>query len=661
MSNTKAYTQMIGPRNRDGGKFSSDEAGSTLGDDIGLINQTSPAWVLTFVRWEYRDTLRTPTATPTAVREPLIVESDCISVTTTFNKSTLTHNMSAMLLQTDTNYAAAIHPGDFVFVNILNWEEDASDVANRAAKQLPINEQDDGFKGVYKVQSVRKVVRVDPQSGTRTVGVKIDGFAFTEFNNTIYFNPNLILPKLQGNFAFYLSDIAKTWANNNSLLGTPYLQEIIVLLIQLMIGTGINPDSQLVNGNVVSPNVQFLIPSLVGNLLGLQGSENNISNTNGQTSTQAINTPIAARDIYRYIFGVQKYSSGAGQNLQDGMNPSNLNSKQKYPNTYFTDINCGGNSVLKPEYWNQVTLWSIMNQYTNAPLNELFSTLRVDKNSGRVLPTIVFRQIPFTSEDFQKQIVAPANASTFGILPNAAVNIPITPFLTLPRWKVGAESVFSVDLGTDEAARVNFVQYYAKSTFDRSGIDTSNETANGNYVYDKNDVSRSGLRPVVIQNQFEDLVSSTALFAKQWALVYGDALIGGHLKLNGTIECVGIEEPIAVGDNFEFDNTVFHIEQVVHTGSISPGNGIKTFRTVLSLSHGVNVESNADGTVYSEMNYPNAILERELDYKNEQILPGVSDSQDTRNRPKTVDGPPLKDVGFPQPNLKPNKNGGGGK
>lgn len=634
MANTKAYTYAIGPRVQGGGSVPDQEAGSTLGSDIGLVNQTSPTWVLTFVRWEFRDTLRTPTSSPNAVRAPLVVENDCINVSTTFNKGTLTHSMSALLVETDINYADAVHPGDFVFVNILNWESEARELAIKAQSNLPINEQNDGFKGLFKIQGVRKIIKVDPNTGTRSVLIKIDGFAFTEFNNTIYFNPNLINQKILGNQALFINDLSTAWASFVSQSGKPFLQDIIAFLIQCLIGSGVNESAQSIGGLVVSPNVHFLVPLLVGKLLGLQ--------VNSAT--------ISAKDIYNYLFGIQQYSSGQSQALRSGMNPSNLNAQQVYPNFYYTNQLVPGNTLLKPEYWNQVTLWSILNQYTNAPLNELYSCFKIDPKSGRVIPTIVFRQIPFTSEDFVTQ--------SFGVQDGNASSITATRFLTLPRWKIGAESVFSADLGTDEAARINFVQYYAKSTFSDKGIDVSDETAAHNYTFDGDDIVRSGLRPYVVQNQFEDLPDVLVQSAPIWARIFGDAVIGGHLKINGTIECTGIKEPITVGDNLEFNGTVFHIEQLVHNAFINPETGIKTFRTILSLSHGVNVNSSADGTLYGQMQYPGAYQDRAADYKNEQILPGVSESQDVIGRPDNVDHPITTGVPFPQPNLSSNKNGG---
>jgi hypothetical protein len=263
------------------------------------------------------------------------------------------------------------------------------------------------------------------------------------------------------------------------------------------------------------------------------------------------------------------------------------------------------------------------------------------------MPTLVFRQIPFTSEDFENQ--------KFGTQDENARAIKVTKFLNLPRWRIGSELVFSIDIGKDEAARINFVQYYAKSAFSKQGLDAAGEVASVNYVFDKDDIVRSGLRPYIAQNQFNDLPDALIRSAPVWARVVGDAVIGGHLKLNGTLNCVGIIDPIAVGDNLEFDGVVYHIEQISHTCSVSPGNGMKSFRTVLSLSHGVSVNSSSQGTRYSQMTHATGYGDRANDFENEQILPGVSESQDVKYRPDNLDVPHSKGTAFPQPTLVPNK------
>lgn len=631
-ANQKAYTYYIVPKN------------SGIGEDH-LVHQMSPTWVLTFVRWEYRDLLRTKTSTPDKVREPLVVENDCVSLSVTHDKGNLTPSCNMVLKETDVNYETEIAPGDFVFVNMLDWEEQARRVANNArgtnreGSIKPINGVEDGFKGIFKVQSVRKSVEAQPGTGVKTVIYRIDGFAFTEFNNTLYFNPNLVLQQDLQNQGLFINDIAPAWSSFISKNATPYVQEILAFLIQNFIGTANNGKALNTKGLVATPNQHFKMPTLVGRLLGV--TADNTPDSNDFVTT------IAAKDIYSYLFGIQQYNSNPNQKLCYGMNPSN-GITERYPRFTYTKDMCIGNTTLKPEFWNQVKLWSVMQQYTNSPINELYTTFKVDYNN-RIMPTVIFRQIPFTSEDFVNQQFGTPTDQT-------ASAIEVTKFLSVPRWKIDSAYVFNFDLGRDEAARINWVQYYGLSVFGIQGIDTAQETARHNYVFDKDDVERSGLRSYIVQNQFDDLVSDRFIINSPiQARILGDALIGGQLKMNGTINCIGIKEPISVGDNLEFDGVVYHIEQVSHSCAINMLNGIKNFRTTLKVSHGVSVYSNAEGTRYAEMANPTAKQDRIDDFKHEKILPGVSDSQDVYYRNPSLDVPTSNNrEAFPQPSTTKN-------
>jgi hypothetical protein len=598
MADKRAFTVEISPN------------ASGSGED-NSVHQTSPSWVLTFVRWDNRDTLRNKSVASTSVRDPLVVENDCLQVSVNVSKGTLTPSMSATLVMTDVNYETAVAPGDFVLVNMLNWDKDARRIADAARGKSAINGKNDGFKGIFKVQSVRRTVITDPTNGTKMVLFKITGFAFTEFNNTIYFNPFLIDPNQDPkNQLLFASYIGKDWQNIINDKGLTNVQDIIAVLIQSFIGSGISDQGRLEkDGTVKSPNVHFFIPELVGRLLGVRGAK-------------------AAKDIYDLLFGIQKYAGGTSSSLQIGLNPSGLNIK--YGRCYYTPTPCSGDSLLKAEYWNQVKTWAILNQYTNAPLNELYTCFRLSPK-GNVMPTLVFRQIPFTNEDFTE-------------------SKEVTKFMTLPRWKIHPALVLEQELGREEAARINFVQYFGKSSLGINGADISQEIAQGNYVYDIEDVQRSGLRPYIVTTQFDEPTTVKKEFkSPTWSKILGDALIGGHLKLNGNLVCAGIVDPIAVGDNLEFDNIVYHIEQLAHSCTYNVQDGRRMFRTVISLSSGVHVSSSSKGTRYGEMDYTNAAKLRENDYNNDEILPGVSEAQDTIYRPISVDLPSTNNSPFPQP------------
>lgn len=74
------------------------------------------------------------------------------------------------------------------------------------------------------------------------------------------------------------------------------------------------------------------------------------------------------------------------------------------------------------------------------------------------------------------------------------------------------------------------------------------------------------------------------------------------------------------------------------------------FRTKLSLSSGISKDSSQAGTRYSEMTYGGAYEARENDFRNNGLMPGVSESQDVVYRPSNVDQPVSQNGSFSQPN-----------
>ena len=613
MINSSAFIKDIGP------------VGSGVNEEDS-VHQSNPAWVLTFMRWTQRDTLRTKASGDTdylSVTGPLIVENDCIQLSVSDSKSVLTPSMSATLMVTDINYATAISPGDFVFVNILNWESESRRVANLSRELKPINGVNDGFKGLFKVQSVRKQLMSDPSSGTKMFAVRITGFAFTEFNNSVYFNQYLISSGLDENLAIYNSEILGAWSALVSQKGLTNVQDISKALIEAFIGSGVGDTGRKDGQSLLrSPNVQFLMPKGVGSLLGVQGL-------------------VAAKDAYTYLFGIQQYASGANQTLGNGMNPQSAPAPDDGRFIYCSK-NVEGDCITKAEYWNQTKLWSILNQYSNSPINELYTCFRVTKNN-RVMPTIVLRQIPFTTDDFD------AGSTT------------VTRFMNLPRWRISSALITGYDLGRDEAARINFVQYFGRSTIGKDGVSISEEIAQANYLFDKDDVKRNGLRPYVATSAFDEPVPNRTLFrSPQWAKIVGDSLIGGHLKMNGSLDAFGIVDPIAVGDNLEFDSVVYHIESISHSCAQSQDGKTRSFRTKISLSNGVAYNSGTAGVKYDEMQFGGAYAYRKDDFASEALLPGISESQDTVYRsPEDPDQPQSSSASFAQPNTSTGINKSG--
>jgi hypothetical protein len=245
-----------------------------------------------------------------------------------------------------------------------------------------------------------------------------------------------------------------------------------------------------------------------------------------------------------------------------------------------------------------------MKQHANNPINELFTAFKIDP-TGKVMPTVVFRQMPFSTLSYREIS---------------------TKFLNLPRWKINTSLIETINIGKEEAARINFVQVFGQtSLIANSGSLIADQIVKQNFDIDAKDIGRSGLRPYVITSNMDFPVSDKELSkAPVWSKLLGDALIGGQNKLNGSITCIGISQPIAPGDNLQLEDTVFHIEGITHECSIGPG-GKKSFITNITLSNGVSVDSTQDKLIYSESDYVQMDDKRAND--KEKIYPGVTDVQ----------------------------------
>ena len=595
------------------------------------VHQTSPGWMLTFITWYDRDPMRSSSPSDyITTKAPIVVVSDCVQVDIVSSKTSMTPAFSCVLKGGDINYSAAIAPGDFCFINVLNFDvnfrtvsKGVASIEDRAKKQQPINRYEDGFKGLYKIQSVRRSLVIDPTTGTKTLFYKIEGYAFTEFNNIIYFNPVLKLPNQDNNLALYSEFLGKTFNDNTSGKAYPSVGYLINRLVDALIGNELNPTAITAGGTRLNNNEKFQIPPSVAAMLNKKGAK-------------------FVAGITQRIIGVQVY---------------NNTNKKAAPERGFNDYGplsdgllihpLRGAAFVKPQFWTQVAVWSILRQYLNDVVNEMYTTFRVD-SSGHIVPTLIVRQIPFTTND--------PKMSNLGI--------PVSRFLNLPRWVIAPELIYQIDLGREEAARFNFVQVYGRTETASSDQNQSFLTAQSNQdniVYDSGDIKRNGLRPIVVSSNFDygvKLSNSGYFEAPIWTKLVADWTIGGHLKENGTIVCVGIQEPICVGDNLQLDKYIYHIEEVHHQCSIAP-SGVKTFRTTLRLSNGV-VDSKKASIVYPETSNTTALSTLIEDQKSilGGVYPGIGDVQYTSNRDSG--GESKKNVNIPAKSpIKKNKTASG--
>lgn len=563
----------------------------TLYDDS---HQVSPAWMVTFVRFHQRsEQKKNPVgANGLATRPIMPVISDCISLTVSQTKGNFAHSAEMTLVSGDINYMTAVAPGDYFLVNMVEDEGRIPDLYNRAKNAKPINGYNDGFKGIFKIQSVHQMFQI-AGNGEKRLVYRVTGYAFGEFNNTIYFNPFLVQEYMTTPL-FFLTAISDGW--NKKVKDGTYnsVQNIILALYDAFVGKAIKAlaGGELQQGLEKTPNRPYELPADAMKLMGCKGSN--------------------SCDIINVISGKQDYRVSSSPDEANRLMPILKNVRGRH---YTTNKFLEGHSYAKPEYFSQIKVWDILNQYLNGTINEMFTTFKPDPSgNGLVLPSLIIREKPFTTNQFASQH------------PNEGP----TAFLSLPRWTADYDKVEAMNLGRDDAARFNFVQIFGRSQSNSPNASIAFQTKAGNYEFDKEDIRRSGLRPFVatIPYDYQEATSQTVTVTPYWATLVSDWLLGGHLKISGTVSMVGIEKPVSVGDNFQLGDIVYHIESISHSG-IQGMDGSKTFKSSLQLSSGVLDDDSKEYVPYAEMEYTAADSYRDdFSDRHPNVLPGVSDSQD---------------------------------
>lgn len=534
--------------------------------------QTNPSIIIGVVRIKYPDTwdyskknsahpFKTPATDnsyPVAVRKGddgsfvLQIQNSCIVARVISSKNSHTTSFSGTFVDPTNQLMKKILPGDWICVWMFDNKEDATRVSNNIAQQKQANGFLDGLKFVGKANSIRKNINIDV-NGKKTRRVTVSANGFGEFDENIWYDPILVTKIDQDKFGESVLGDPNLFSNENILRD---INLAIPTFLSILLGRG-PQNTQLTAGKLKSPNSSFIIPSVIGQLLGV----NKASSGGGQ---------LRYVDILNPMVGSHNYNKPTADNYL-GFHP------KLHP--------LKGILFYQLTPWQNVPIWSIIKSFSNPAINEMYNTLRVDEK-GNVMPSFIARQIPFTTNAFKK----------------SEPRYFTTPFLSLPRWKVNPGQVLSLNVGRSDALRVNVCQIIVQTGL--NNLDTEFlqiQRAGQNFIYDLADIKRNGMRgrfEVVNCDAGDINANDDSGFI--WTKFKADTLFNGHLKYSGTIIMKGIQEPIAIGDNLEFDDNVYHIEQISHIFTKTP-EGTSQFNTEIQLSNGVYKDADITYELWPEL------------------------------------------------------------
>jgi hypothetical protein len=419
------------------------------------------------------------------------------------------------------------------------------------------------LKFIGRVQSVREIFSTN-EFGVKTLRYVVTLKSFSEFQGQFYSNPLLTQSGSvfgrQLDLLIGMTNEWQSWIKSVGVKGIP-IEEIARFLVSTVLGSGPTDTGKKSAGAVKSPNGAFLIPKAIAALLGLP--------------SQGL---LKYSDVLHGIFGIQKYP-------ENKYMPVGQSSLQKIGNRmYSTGIALAGRVWGAPDMFNNATVWSLLATHLNPSINEMYCTLRANEE-GFIYPYLIMRQIPFTTRFFN------------------GTSIANTRFSSLPRWRIANELLMGYNIGPNDSTRFNFIQAYAKvyQAKDQRWA-MYQQIADGNTALDPLDISRNGLRPLIVTSTADviddqsgnDAATNTDKTAKKtvtsinkWTNLIADFNMNGALKFTGSVTVAGVVEPICVGDNLQLEDKVFHIESVSHEYMVDGAYGSKIFRTTIGLTNGM--------------------------------------------------------------------------
>jgi hypothetical protein len=536
----------------------------------------------------------------------IIISDDVISVAVSTAKGNPNHTLQATLAPLGTSkvrktgetststsdnnivdYLQRMAPGDWIMCWIVKGTEQQKDLIKKLrAQDSRVNGFDSGLKFIGQVMNINESFRTST-NGMKSKRFTVSAAGFNQYNSQIFYSPFIgAKANTPTGAAVFINTFYKNLEQDvvskvyDKREGGPLnIQKQLKVLHQTLLGPG--PGNGNENEKIRSTNGAFGVPAEVAKVLGRRKE-------NGKFTTYA--------DICTVILGVQKFSEkeeefggGAlGPSYFELADPATQNDGNKYgayyePPEALNNLFLKGRKALAVSPTMGGTVYSMLQQVSNSAINEMYFTLRPEPTKeGNILPTMVCRQLPFADKLIEE-----------------IDNFSYTNYFEMPRFRLNPKTVLGYDLSRSEALRLNTVMARMSVVNAKPGGQTFLDgmaVEAGNWAFDANDIKRHGQRfyPVNI-DQAVITLNETDNFTtvRKYAAFVTSVIANQHLKYTGNVQTVGIHAPICVGENCEFNDIVFHIEGVAHTYQVSEG-GLPSFRTTLSLSHGVHKNGKLD-------------------------------------------------------------------
>lgn len=528
--------------------------------------------------WNYADRISAHGAeNPDEIERVIINTTDLISISTSKRKSNPAGSFEFRLAPTN-NWVSTITPGSWCVLLMSQSKPIPTITPDNLGTADP-----ELVKMLGRIDSVRLVVGVNPETGARMTQYVITGQDWCSvFDTKLYIDPivrNNNFDKLTAighaarltfdNFILEWSDDKHPTLPTSSqvisamidLWGAPITD--ISSSVSSALLSGANP-IQLDNNIIFSSEAQFKLPTSVAQYMGLGGLLGGV--TGGSVNFSKI--------IARYDGILTGYDTYSGDNEESNGFPD-------------------PSSMYKVN-----TFWQILTDNSNPLINELVTDIRWE--DGKANLALYKRIKPFI------------NRSAFDGSDQPEVKKNLSKFSNIRRVVIPLEDVIDINAGTNWRDKFNFIEIRPQPQLNVLNFDSTVKL--DSQIVDRKAYEREGFKPLIQTAYYMPFSGGepAPLAALQWKYLMKEWYFNTHLMLNGSVNIVGQNTYIQVGDNIMIDASVLgpnnmnslqdgpgfllaHVEAINHTFT-DVGNGTRSFVTNIQFVRGVITRE--DGTIF---------------------------------------------------------------
>lgn len=556
---------------------------------------------------------------PFDIEDQIILNTtSLISVTTNKTKSSPAGSFELRLAPIK-NWVTAITPGSWCIILMSNSEID--DKAKYGGGRV----DEKSFKMLGRIESVRCAIDVDQTTGARQTQYVVQGSDWgTIFDSRFYVDPlnrsgseNPVGTAERFGFEEYLRKAAayestKTGKDANkkspSIKGNSGKQTLDTnAFVNSGGNTSVNKAVQdLYEGK--GRDSKIILPSAADSVeavLKLWGrsdpATSAFSSTTGllAKSQQQFRIPDKAAEYMQFKDGSGKVSNVISQVLRQIV--GKLTDYDTYEGKDRTSGIINFDTILGDH-----TIWQVLSDNNNGPINEMFPEIRFENGSAKL--SLYNRVRPFTVNN-RAAVLADNKEVGDGIGAKGADIAAdfLSEFTKIRRKNIELNDIISVNFGTNWRDKFNFIEVNIDRSLYRETF--SKDIKEYSQFKDADSIGRDGLQPMMTSFQYvptkagvQDALSS---FAYKYALK--EWYFNTHKMLNGTIQLIGQDQYIQVGDNILFPAEGFgpaknisaaqkeskrltyilaHVEAISHTAQVSK-DGARSFVTSINFVRGL--------------------------------------------------------------------------